>query len=377
MATAEEADMAQAHGARPADEGRRRFVLAGAAAAAAGVLPARAQAPAQGGPRRLADMHSHYAQFLPQLFGTDLRQHMRDAGTSLLAWSIADDARWIARGGDGIVQTAVPAPGELWAYFQRKVAEYTGRLRRWELPLALTPADVDAALAGEPRVLLASEAANFLEGDVSRLAQAHAAGLRHTQLVHYIQSPLGDHQTAEPRHGGLTPLGAQVVAECRRLGIVVDLAHGTERLMDGAFDASDAPMVWSHSWVRFAAGQWRQPGHIARALSRDYARKIAARGGVIGLWTVRVRDPAYPVSDARSFADEMLRMAELVGPAHVAFGTDMEGAGPNPILNNYVDLRAVADDLARRGLPEQDLHGIFIGNYARVVRQAMAGAAPR
>jgi membrane dipeptidase len=76
----------------------------------------------------------------------------------------------------------------------------------------------------------------------------------------------------------------------------------------------------------------------------------------------------------RTFADEMMRMCDLVGPEHVAFGTDMEGAGPGPIVGNYVDLREVADDLGKRGLPDATLHGIFIGNYARIVRQAMQGA---
>jgi membrane dipeptidase len=69
-----------------------------------------------------------------------------------------------------------------------------------------------------------------------------------------------------------------------------------------------------------------------------------------------------------------MRMADLLGPDHVAFGTDMEGAGPAPILSDYVDLREVADDLARRGMSEAALDGILIGNYARIVKAAMHGA---
>jgi microsomal dipeptidase-like Zn-dependent dipeptidase len=68
-------------------------------------------------------------------------------------------------------------------------------------------------------------------------------------------------------------------------------------------------------------------------------------------------------------------MCDLIGAAHVAFGTDMEGAGPGPILSNYADLRDVADRLVQRGLPEAALQDIFIGNYARVLKQAMRGAA--
>lgn len=346
---------------------RRGFLGAAAGALA---LPAFSQPSAR--KPYLADMHSHYGMFMPRLFGLDLPQHMRETGATLLAWAVTDDHRWIAPGPRGWQQTRVPQPGELWQSFERRLADNEAKLRNWNLAKALTTADIDAALNGEPRVLLATEAANFLEGDPSRVAQAHAWGVRHMQLVHFIQSPLGDHQTAEPKHGGLTKVGAQVIGECRRHGVVVDLAHSTAEFVAGALDATDAPMVWSHSWISAQGGSWQDPAYIARSLAPESARRIAAKGGAVGLWTVRVsRDPAYAVHNVRTYADEIMRMADLIGPAHVAFGTDMEGAGPGPILSNYVDLRGVADNLMQRGLAESVLQGIFIGNYARIVRRAM------
>jgi membrane dipeptidase len=352
---------------------RRRFGLLAAGAAAAWALPAAAQKPKP----FLADMHSHYGMFMPRLFGMDLGRHMQETGTMLLAWAVTDDHRWIGQTPQGLRQVRQPQPGELWDSFQKRLADYESRLQGWNMVKALVPADIDAAMAGQPRILLATEAASFLEGQADRVAQAHAWGVRHMQMVHFIQSPLGDHQTAEPRHGGLTPLGAQVIAACRRHGIVVDLAHSTAAFVDGALDATDAAMVWSHSWISPQTGSWQDPTYIARALSPASARKIAARGGAVGLWTVRVnRDPAYPVHSVKTFADEMMRMADLIGPEHVAFGTDMEGAGPGPILHDYVDLREVADNLVRRGIAEATLNGIFIGNYARIVKAAMNGATP-
>lgn len=351
---------------------RRQFGVLGAAAAAGLAVPAQAQ----GKRPYLADMHSHYGQFLPRLFGLDLTEHMQETGATLLAWAVTDDHRWIALQAGGWKQTKLPEPGALWDSFQKRLAGYEERLQKWAVVKALTAADVDAALAGQPRVLLATEGANFLEGEVERIAVAHAMGVRHMQLVHFIQSPLGDHQTAEPRHGGLTALGAKVVAECKRLGVVVDLAHSTPSFVDGARDASDAAMVWSHSWISPQGGSWTEPNYIARSLAPATAKKIAARGGAVGLWTVRIKgDPAYPVNNVRTYADEIMRMSDLIGPEHVAFGTDMEGAGPGPILSNYVDLREVADNLVRRGVNEAVLHNIFIGNYARIVKAAMNGAA--
>ena len=352
---------------------RRQCVLWGAGVLAGAKAPA-AQAQAVK-PAYLADMHSHYGMFLPRLFGFDLNKHMRETGTTLLAWAIVDDRRWIVNTPSGLKQQTTPKPGELWSYFQALVADYEGRLTQWGVTKALTAADVDAALAGQPRVLLATEAANFLEGDVARLEWAHSIGVRHLQLVHYIQSPIGDHQTAEPTHGGLTALGAEVIAQCKRLGIVVDLAHGTAALVDAALDASDAPMVWSHSWISPSGGAPSESGWMARSLALPTARKIAARGGAVGLWNLRVRnDPAYKVNSVASYADEIMRMCDLIGPAHVAFGTDLEGTWPGRIMTSYDDLREVADNLAKRGLSDAQLNGVFIGNYANIVKTNMRPA---
>jgi membrane dipeptidase len=355
---------------------RRRFAALSAGALAAGAWPAaNAQTPVR--KPFIADMHSHYGMFLPRLFGMDLDRHMRDNGIVLLSWAIVDDRRWISSAGSGpLRQVSDPQPGQIWSYWNELLADYEGRLGQWKVAKALSAGDVDRALAGEPRVLLACESANFLEGQPERLVEAHARGVRHLQLVHYIRTPLGDHQTAEPVHGGLSALGAKVVAECRRLGIVVDLAHGTERLVDAALDASDAPMVWSHSWISPQGGSYKDVGYIARSLSPAAAKKIAARGGAIGLWCLRLgNDPGYPVNSKATYADEIMRMCDLVGPEHVAFGTDMEGVWPNRMMNDYADLRDVIDNLSRRSLGEELLHGILIGNYARIVKQAMNGAA--
>ena len=351
---------------------RRRFGTATAGALALAAAPAIGQA--QMRKPFVADMHSHYGMFLPRLFGLDLDRHMRENGIALLSWAVVDDRRWISANGP-LRQVSEPQPGQIWSYWNELVADYEGRLAQWKVPKALTPADVDRALAGEPFVLLACESANFLEGQPERLALAHAKGVRHLQLVHFIRTPLGDHQTAAPVHGRLTPVGAKVVAECKRLGMVVDLAHSTASTVDGALDASDAAMVWSHSWISPGGGTFSDPGYIARSLSPASARKIAARGGAIGLWCLRLgSDPGYPVNSKGTYADEIMRMCDLVGPDHVAFGTDMEGVWPNRMMNDYADLRDVIDNLLKRGLDESTLNKVFIGNYARIVRQAMAGA---
>jgi membrane dipeptidase len=67
-----------------------------------------------------------------------------------------------------------------------------------------------------------------------------------------------------------------------------------------------------------------------------------------------------------------LRMCDLVGPAHGAFGTDLEGVYPGRLMTGYDDLRAVVDNLLKRGISEELLRGIFFDNYARVLRASLA-----
>jgi membrane dipeptidase len=338
------------------------------------LLPASAGAQPTGARTPIGDTHSHITMMRKNPLELDLPKHLAETGTTLMAWTLVDDIHWIKGTPHGIKQTGTPAPGALWASFQKMVAErYDPALKQWGLPKALVPADVDAALAGKAHVVMASESANFLEGKPDRVALAHAMGLRHLQLVHYIESPLGDLQTEPPHHHGMPPAALQVIQECKRLGILVDLAHSTPEFVDAAFAASDATMIWSHSWVSRRGGSWKDSAYLARSLSPQQARRIAARGGVVGLWSVSVpSDSGYPLHSVRSYANEIMRMVDLLGPEAVAFGTDMDGAGRNPVLTHYADLREVVENLAKRGLPDAALHNICIGNYARVLKKAMA-----
>jgi membrane dipeptidase len=77
------------------------------------------------------------------------------------------------------------------------------------------------------------------------------------------------------------------------------------------------------------------------------------------------------VKNTTSYADEMMRMCDLVGPEHVAFGTDLEGFYPGRLMTGYDDLRSVVDNLLKRGIAEPILKGIFFDNYARVLRASL------
>src|SRR5947208_9203820 len=174
----------------------------------------------------IADMHSHFGIITrPTLSSTDFAAELRAQRVALIAWSLPSDFRWIRAGAGGIEQAREPAPGELSAFFHERLARMKASIEGSGLRPVLARADVDACLAGDSGVVLASEGADFLEGRVADLAAFYAQGLRHVQLVHFIRNPISDFQTVPPVHNGLSDAGKRLVQACNEQGILVDLAH--------------------------------------------------------------------------------------------------------------------------------------------------------
>jgi membrane dipeptidase len=350
---------------------RRRFLQAGAALLASQAWPSFAQKRVP-----IADMHSHYGMITRRSGESGLADDMRANGVALVAWKFIADGRWIRSGNYGIEQTSEPAPGALAQFFAESIRSMKSYVAQHKLRTVLTSADVDACTAGEAGIVLASEGADFLEGKVENLAAAYGEGLRHLQLVHYIRTPVGDLQTSRPTHDGLSAMGRQLVEACNAQGILVDIAHSGGPSVDQALDIAKAPLIWSHGWVDQQAGQWRDTtGFMARRLSLEQAKRIAAKGGVIGLWALGTTRPvpgwmvvpANPASYARQLAD----LVDKLGADHVAMGTDIEGVGRNWAVNGYAHVRTVIDALEEAKLPSAAIEKVAYANYARVLKAAL------
>jgi len=224
----------------------------------------------------------------------------------------------------------------------------------------LTSSDLATAHAdGEGSAFVCCEGADFLDGDLGGLAEVFDAGTRAITLVHYRVNELGDIQTEEPKHGGLTPFGAEVVLEMNRLGMIVDLAHASFATTVGALEVSTKPVVISHSHL---AG----PGaDHPRLLSEEHASVVADAGGLVGAWPAGVT-----ATTLGEYVDEICRLVELIGVDHVAIGTDMD-ANYKPVVTEYAQFNDVAGILAERGFNpsevDQMLGANVLGLFSDVV----------
>jgi membrane dipeptidase len=312
-----------------------------------------------------ADMHSHIG-----LLGgrAKIREAMTANGMLVVSRKIVADGPVIRRfPGKGVQQVREPAAGELASRFERTLERIKTEHKAENLVEIIDLASLKRVMdAGEPAIVLASEGADFIEGDLNRLETARAQGVVHLQLMHYRVSDVGDISTDRPVHNGLTGLGRQVVAACNRLGILVDVAHCTPDGVAQALEVSTKPMVYSHGHVISTTPHWTQSGVRARAISAQHARTIARKGGVIGIWPLGLQ-----FGSLSSYASALLQTAQTVGVAHVGVGTDLFGLGGSTVMPGYEQFAQLEELLTQRGLKSDEVRGILGGNYLRSLNEAL------
>jgi membrane dipeptidase len=281
------------------------------------------------------------------------------AGLAAVTLATVSDLRVLApHPAKGLHASRPFLPGEALADHRRQLAGIRQVAAAAGAPVAVTAADITAAVAaGQTAVLISCEGGDFLDGTLAPLAEARAAGASSLTLVHYRVNDIGDVQTEAPVHGGLTPFGRAVVAECNRLGMIIDCAHATYATTAGVLAASTQPVMISHSHLDHASR------HHPRLLSAEHARAVAAAGGLIGAWPAGVTSATLA-----DFADEVVRLADFVGPAHVAIGTDLDG-NYRPVLTSYADFAVLPELLSARGLSDADVDLVLGGSALNLLRR--------
>jgi len=286
----------------------------------------------------------------------------QDAGMAAVTVSTVADLRVLSPDPDrGLRATRSFLPGEAYDDHKRQIDGIGRLLAAAGSEVAVTAADVHSAHQnGQTAVLINCEGGDFLEGKLARLAEARDAGVSSLTLVHYRVNSIGDVQTEQPAHCGLSQFGRDVVAECNALGIVIDCAHATFETTVGVLAHSNDPIMVSHSHLDHA------DRHHPRLLSPEHARAVASSGGLIGAWPSGITS-----SNLSDFADEVMRLVDLIGIDHVAVGTDMD-ANFRPVMRSYADFATLPHLFTRRGLSDEET-GKILGTNALDLLGAVAG----
>ena len=307
------------------------------------------------------DMHSHAGGIVSSRAPTgDVAQWMKQGRLSAMCLAISSDRPLLKRDRTAkLYAHREPEPGELHAYVRKRMDDVDRTIKTSGMARILTVDDLRTAkVSGTPGAILALEGSDFLDGKLERLQNAYQRGYRHWQLLHYrARNELGDIQTEDPLHGGATSFGLDVVRECNRLGMVVDVAHATPAMVKQVAGVCSTPLILSHT--SYAA----RPKPYSRRIDGAHAKLIAETGGVVGVWA-----NGASFSGVQAYAQGVAQLAEIVGVSHVGIGTDLEGI-TTPVFPSYVHFPKFVAALLKL-FNEAEVKQIVGGNYLRVFEKA-------
>jgi membrane dipeptidase len=247
--------------------------------------------------------------------------------------------------------------------------------------------------------------------DLSLIKEFYDKGVRYITFCHSGDNDICDSSTDtdDPEDNGMTEFGKAVVAECNRLGIMIDISHASANSFFDIIATTKAPIIASHSNARALCDH-------PRNLTDEQLKALAANGGVVQICFVSSfikEQPPNPERDAaikalrekygprRDIRDEAERaklweeyeeiykkypgerttlqelvdhiehVVALIGVDHVGIGTDFDGGGGVEGCNDVSEMPNITKELLRRGYSEKDIQKIWGGNIMRVLTRVI------
>ncbi|MEE8604494.1 MAG: dipeptidase [Candidatus Aminicenantaceae bacterium] len=245
--------------------------------------------------------------------------------------------------------------------------------------------------------------------DLEMVKYFYDRGVRYITLCHGGDNDICDSsfERRNPEDNGLTDFGKEVVSECNRLGIMVDVSHASDKSFFDILQTTKAPVIASHSSVRAICDH-------PRNLTDEMLKALAENGGVIQICFVSSfvktpepnpeRDAATAqleekygsrsdISDAetrkkwreeymairekfpeeraaiKDIIDHIDHVVDLIGVDYVGMGTDFDGGGGVDGCDDVSDMPNITEELVRRGYSDEDIQKIWGGNLMRVFRE--------
>ena len=220
-----------------------------------------------------------------------------------------------------------------------------------------------ARQSGRIALVLSIENGIAVETDPALLRNFHRLGVRMMSLTWNYRNRLGDGVVGSPaRRRGLTALGRETMREMDRLGMIVDVSHLSERTFWDVMEATNAPVVATHSNARKIC---KHP----RNLTDDQIRAISESGGFIGLNFCPDFLRLGGEASMRDVVRHARHIVEVGGTKVLAVGSDFDGIyGVPKGLEHIGKMGSLATALRRAGFSGAEVEAIANRNFLRVFK---------
>ena len=230
-------------------------------------------------------------------------------------------------------------------------------------------------------------------GSLDDVNRCYGYGQRVSQLSYNFRSRIAD-GAFEPYDGGVSEYGGKVIDRMNSVGMAVDLGHASDKTKLDAIARSKGPVILSHGNCRALI-----PNGL-RATTDDAIRKLAAKGGVMGITDIAFMVKGTEPVTVDDVIDHYDHVRDLVGIEHVGVGSDAgiesNDFGAPAALKEMLtkadaryhvhgDHEIVAGmggpsrmyeltaGLVRRGYTDEQIRLVIGGNWARVLKTIWQG----
>lgn len=145
----------------------------------------------------------------------------------------------------------------------------------------------------------------------------HTMGQRLSQLTYNYANKIGS-GGFDNEDKGLTEYGFAVLKRMNEVGMAVDVSHCSDKVTLDAIEASTKPVIITHANCRSL-----NVGH-PRAKTDEMLKKLAAKGGVMGIAEIRFMVKADEPVTVEDFLNHYDYIIKLVGPEFAGIGTDFD-----------------------------------------------------
>lgn len=168
---------------------------------------------------------------------------------------------------------------------------------------------------------------------------------------------------------GLTRKGIEFVEEMEKLGMIIDVSHMSDAGFYDVLQYTKKPFVASHSNSRYSCP-------CVRNLSDDMIRKLAERGGVMGLNFCGDFLTQYPVGvqnpgTIAAIVKHAKHIVAVGGVECLGLGSDFDGIDTHAELTGADKMELLWDALNKGGFTQEQLDKIFSENVLRVYKEVL------
>ena len=195
--------------------------------------------------------------------------------------------------------------------------------------------------------------------DIDNVDRFRSRGVAYMTLCHNGDNDICDSHKGNHEHNGLSDFGREVVARMNSVGMMVDLSHASEKSFWDALECSTKPIICSHSSSRALCDHTRN-------LTDEQMRALASSGGVaqVCLYSGFLKKGGNATID--DAVRHIMHMIDVMGVDHVGIGSDFDGGGGLPGLEDASWFVTLTERLMAEGLSDDDLSLVWGRNFLSV-----------